>query len=82
MAVYRKVDSLWDAATSGGGRRVHRKVYRFRMEPTQAQAEALLRMAGARRFVWNWGLSLFPTSRPRRGGGTRYASFGLKKKTN
>ncbi|PZA08322.1 RNA-guided endonuclease TnpB family protein [Meiothermus sp. Pnk-1] len=36
---------------------VHRKVYRFRMEPTQAQAEALLRMAGARRFVWNWGLA-------------------------
>jgi len=36
---------------------VHRKVYRFRMEPTRAQAEALLRMAGARRFVWNWGLA-------------------------
>lgn len=34
-----------------------RKVYRFHMEPTQAQAEALLRMAGARRFVWNWGLA-------------------------
>ena len=52
MAVYRKVDSLRDAP-----RRVHRKVYRFRMEPTRAQAEALLRMAGARRFVWNWGLA-------------------------
>ncbi len=36
---------------------VHRKVYRFRMEPTQAQIEALLRMAGARRWVWNWGLA-------------------------
>ncbi|MGK0617904.1 RNA-guided endonuclease InsQ/TnpB family protein [Meiothermus cerbereus] len=36
---------------------VHRKVYRFRIEPTQTQAEALLRMAGARRFVWNWGLA-------------------------
>ena len=36
---------------------VHRKVYRFRMEPTQAQSEALLRMAGARRWVWNWGLA-------------------------
>lgn len=36
---------------------IHRKVYRFRMEPTQAQAEALLRMAGARRFMWNWGLA-------------------------
>ncbi|RIH83345.1 RNA-guided endonuclease InsQ/TnpB family protein [Calidithermus roseus] len=35
---------------------VYRKVYRFRMEPTQAQGDALLRMAGARRFVWNWGL--------------------------
>lgn len=34
-----------------------RKVYRFRMEPTAAQGEALLRMAGARRFVWNWGLA-------------------------
>jgi putative transposase len=36
---------------------VHRKVYRFRMEPTRAQGEALLGMAGARRFVWNWGLA-------------------------
>jgi putative transposase len=35
----------------------HRKVYRFRMEPTPTQHEALLRMAGARRFVWNWGLA-------------------------
>ena len=37
--------------------KLHRKVYRFRMEPTAAQREALLRMAGARRFVWNWGLA-------------------------
>jgi putative transposase len=36
---------------------VYRKVYRFRMEPTRAQGEALLWMAGARRFVWNWGLA-------------------------
>jgi putative transposase len=35
----------------------HRKVYRFRMEPTREQGEALMRMAGARRFVWNWGLA-------------------------
>ena len=35
---------------------VHRKVYRFRMEPTRTQGEALERMAGARRWVWNWGL--------------------------
>jgi putative transposase len=34
----------------------HQKVYRFRMRPTQAQAHALNRVAGARRFIWNWGL--------------------------
>jgi putative transposase len=35
----------------------HRKVYRFRMKPTKAQAHALNRMAGARRWIWNWGLA-------------------------
>jgi putative transposase len=34
----------------------HRKVYRFRMEPTTEQANGLNRMAGARRWVWNWAL--------------------------
>jgi putative transposase len=34
----------------------HRKVYRFRMRPTTAQGHALNRMAGARRWVWNWAL--------------------------
>jgi putative transposase len=34
-----------------------RKVYRFRMRPTKAQEAALYRMAGARRFVYNWALS-------------------------
>jgi putative transposase len=33
---------------------VQRKVYRFRMKPTEAQAHAMHRMAGARRWVWNW----------------------------
>jgi putative transposase len=33
-----------------------RKVYRFRMRPTKAQEDALYRMAGARRFVYNWAL--------------------------
>jgi putative transposase len=33
-----------------------RKVYRFRMEPTPTQAHGLNRMAGARRWVWNWAL--------------------------
>jgi putative transposase len=35
---------------------IHRRAYRFRMRPTPAQAHALNRMAGARRFVWNWAL--------------------------
>jgi len=32
------------------------KVYRFRMEPTKTHAVFLGRMAGARRFIWNWAL--------------------------
>jgi putative transposase len=35
---------------------VCRKAYRFRMEPTETQELALKRLAGARRFVWNWAL--------------------------
>jgi len=35
----------------------HRKVYRFRMRPNAEQGHALSRMAGARRFVWNWALA-------------------------
>jgi putative transposase len=34
----------------------HRKAYRFRMEPTAEQEHDLNRMAGARRWVWNWAL--------------------------
>jgi putative transposase len=34
----------------------HPKAYRFRMEPTKAQRDALNRMAGCRRYVWNWAL--------------------------
>lgn len=33
-----------------------RKVYRFRMRPTKAQEADLYRMAGARRFIYNWAL--------------------------
>lgn len=33
-----------------------RKVYKFRMRPTKAQEASLYRMAGARRFVYNWAL--------------------------
>jgi putative transposase len=38
---------------------IHRKAYRFRMRPTEAQGHALNRTAGARRFVWNWALRLW-----------------------
>lgn len=34
-----------------------RKVYRFRMRPTKAQEAGLYRMAGARRFIYNWALN-------------------------
>ena len=34
-----------------------RRSYRYRLEPTPAQGHALLRFAGARRFVWNWALA-------------------------
>src|SRR4051794_8920396 len=34
----------------------HRKVYRFRLKPTPVQGTLLNRMAGARRWVWNWAL--------------------------
>lgn len=36
---------------------VFRKTYRFRLRPTRVQEEALHRMAGARRYVWNWALA-------------------------
>lgn len=34
----------------------HRRVYRFRLEPTAAQEAQLRRVAGTRRWVWNWAL--------------------------
>jgi putative transposase len=35
----------------------HRKVFRYRMNPTRDQRDLLCRMAGGRRFVWNWALT-------------------------
>jgi putative transposase len=35
----------------------HRKVFRFRIRPTKDQEHDLDRMAGTRRYVWNWGLA-------------------------
>jgi len=34
-----------------------RRVYRYRLEPTADQAATFGRMAGARRWVWNWALA-------------------------
>ena len=35
----------------------HRKVFRFRMKPNARSGKSLARMAGARRYVWNWALA-------------------------
>ena len=35
----------------------YRKVFRFRMKVNAEQRETMARMAGARRFVWNWALA-------------------------
>src|SRR5918999_789372 len=35
-----------------------RKTYRFRMRPTKAQEAGLYRMAGTRRFIYNWALDM------------------------
>lgn len=34
-----------------------RKAFRFRLRPSTSERQALIRMAGARRFVWNWALA-------------------------
>jgi putative transposase len=39
----------------------HRKVFRFRLKPNTGQRQGLCRIAGARRFVWNWALALSTT---------------------
>lgn len=35
----------------------HRRVYRFRLEPTPTQTQKLYQQAGSRRFVYNWALA-------------------------
>jgi putative transposase len=37
-------------------KRTIQTTYRYRLDPTAEQAKLLLQFAGARRFVWNWGL--------------------------
>ncbi|MEW6207782.1 MAG: helix-turn-helix domain-containing protein, partial [Acidobacteriota bacterium] len=36
---------------------MERKVFKFKLEPTAEQKHELERFAGARRFVYNWGLN-------------------------
>jgi putative transposase len=36
---------------------LQRKTFRFRLDPTVEQRQTLLRMAGARRFAYNWALA-------------------------
>ena len=51
---------------------LHQKVYRFRLRPTKAQEEALYRFAGARRFVYNWGLARRKEAHEQTGKGLTY----------
>jgi putative transposase len=36
--------------------KVFTRAYRFRLVPTDEQRELLARLAGTRRFIWNWAL--------------------------
>ena len=54
----------------------HRKVYRFRMCPTTAQEQALNRMAGARRWVWNWALARWKETYEATGSRSPQAALG------
>lgn len=53
----------------------HRKVHRFRMRPTRLQEHVLNRLAGARRFIWNWGLARKREHYATTGGMLRYVDL-------
>lgn len=53
----------------------HRKVHRFRMRPTRLQEHVLNRLAGARRFIWNWGLARKREHYATTGGTLRYVDL-------
>jgi putative transposase len=46
---------------------VERRAYRFALRPTRAQRDALVRMASARRFAYNWGLQRWRAYHSRHG---------------
>ncbi len=51
------------------------QAYRFALDPTKAQAEALRSHAGGQRFAYNWGLELVRANRAQR---TAEYSYGLR----
>ena len=53
-------------------------VYRFKLEPTPEQERGLRRLAGARRFVWNWGLARRRTHYAEHGKTLRYPAMNLE----
>jgi len=53
-------------------------VYRFKLEPTLEQERRLSRLAGARRFIWNWGLARRRQHYAEHGKTLRYAAQNLE----
>jgi putative transposase len=57
-----------------------RRAYKFRLKPTTAQAEALLRFAGARRFIYNWALERRKQSYKATGKSVSWAALSVELK--
>ena len=53
-------------------------VYRFKLEPTPEQERGLRRLAGARRFIWNWGLARRRAHYAEHGKTLRYPAMNLE----
>jgi putative transposase len=53
-------------------------VYRFKLEPTPEQERGLSRLAGARRFIWNWGLARRRGHYAEHGKTLRYPALNLE----
>jgi putative transposase len=54
------------------------RTYRFRVEPTPEQAQALARFAGARRWIWNWALARKRAYYAEHGQGLSFAQLGAE----
>ena len=53
-------------------------VYRFKLEPTPEQERGLSRLAGARRFIWNWGLARRRAHYAEHGKTLQYSALNLE----